>query len=129
MAEFNIINSDKYVRSPSFIAGPYKFNIAKLKDDRLIQFGDRRCHAELYGETVTITAPHQFNLYTINNINMNSTLGDIKIYAYDDIDIKSNETITLDGGIRITNTTTAMYGTEDPPSNAKIGQLYFKLID
>ena len=60
---------------------------------------------------------------------MNSTYGDIKIHSYDDIDIRSNETITLDGGVRITNTSTAMYGTEEPPSNAKIGQLYFKLID
>ena len=119
MAEFNIINSGKYVRSPSFIAGPYKANIATLKDSGIVQFGDRRCHSELYGESVTITAPHQLNLFSTNDINMNSTFGDIK----------SNETITLDGGIRITNTTTAMYGTEDPPSNAKIGQLYFKLID
>ena len=129
MAEFNIINSGKYVRSPSFIAGPYKANIATLKDNGIVQFGDRRCHSELYGESVTITAPHQLNLFSTNGINMNSTFGDIKVYAYNDIDIKSNETITLDGGIRITNTTTAMYGTEDPPSNAKIGQLYFKLID
>jgi hypothetical protein len=129
MAEFNIINSDRYVRSPSFISGPYKINISSLKNDRIVQFGDTRCDAEMYGESVSITAPHQLNLYTNSSMNMNSTYGDIKIYAYDDIDIRSNETITLDGGIRITNTTTAMYGTEDPPSNAKIGQLYFKLID
>jgi len=128
MAEFNIVNSNKYVRCSSFISGPYRINIANSSGNK-IQYGDERCMVDLYGKSINLNSSDQINLYSTNDINTYSTLGSINFTAFDNIKIKSNGIISLDGGVKITNTTTVMYGTGDPPSNAEIGQLYFKLIN
>ena len=51
MAEFNIIKSGKYVRSPSVIAGPYKANIATLKDSGIVTYIGKK---KGYNNTVII---------------------------------------------------------------------------
>lgn len=119
-----------------------KYNVAKYNSGLIL--GDTSIATQLVGNGISIDSESILKLLAAGAITIENTSGGITIKSAETLSVTANSsasitgktgtTITGDGttGVKLVGTRlcvpSASYGTEDPPTGAQIGQIYFKII-